>query len=616
MVVQYAAQHARAADWLRLAVLGSPAADAQSLGVQHKEVNMAKPAPYSNTDAAEEMAVVTLRSLLDPKRAKADIRTRDKYPNVDGTIELVDQENRPFGKFDIQVKKIGDGQKSYSCPTSLVSYSEVSTLPVILACVDVPLHQVYWRHITPTMPEYRSDQDSFTIHFDETSDCIASDGIYIQKWEEIIFEFRKRITDFPKLQREIADKLTVKNLPSKDIRLFQQYIDTINRLLDDDFLAIKKILFPDVWKLGVGVFDTSEQWVSFQIYKIPYEEPAPLVCKLEGNPFHSSVRTPYAISTHGTQRGNLADPETSAKSFVLDKVKQVVGERLLPVHGQLTSIDILFSFVDHYYHLLAISPNQDSYNIEELSYALNQHMLRVCASIASSSAQSGNHFVSLNLESVANHIRSNKVEPIPPSAIPVSFSISSRHFPIKSVFDALRNIVAADIKTIKRPFIRKNSALLPGANWIWSGYNPDDEIQNITLMLENAIPEYSEFIQRNRLKLPESRYLDKSTSIIMEYVPTFTSGEWGPGLREHHLRNQSQTLPKFAVSIRSDEKSYIDMSAFPQVTYNGDKYEAITSSDSIADFFFSNTPMLNLLYRMLTHDLSEHYGISLFSSRY
>jgi len=135
-------------------------------------------------------------------------------------------------------------------------------------------------------------------------------------------------------------------------------------------------------------------------------------------------------------------------------------------------------------------------------------------------------------------------------------------------------------------------------------------------MLENAIPEYSEFIQRNRLKLPESRYLDKSTSIIMEYEPTFISSGLGPRLREDHVRNQSRVLPKFAVLISSDDKSSVDRSVFPQVIYNGVKYEAITSSESMAGFLFSSTPMLNLLYRMLAHDLSENYGISLFSSRY
>ena len=578
---------------------------------------MTKPAPYSNTDAAEETAVNVLKSLLDPNRVKTDIRTRDKYPNIDGTIELVDQENRPLGKFDIQVKKMPDGQKSYSCPTSLVAYSEKTTLPLILACVDVSLRRAYWRQITPTMPEYKKDQFTFTIRFDETSDSITSEGFYFQKWTEIINEYQKRITDFPRVQKEVTSKLTLENLAPNDIRLFQYYIDTINRLLDDDFIAIKKILFPDVWKLGVGIFDSNDKWVSFQIYQIPYEVPAPLVCKLEGVPFHSLNSDPYAISTHGTRRENLADPETSATSFVLDNIKQVVEERLLPVHGQLTSMDILFSFVDRYYHLLNLSPEKDSFEVSELNTALNQHMLGVCASIASSLSRSESSIVSINLDFAESYIQSNEVEPVPPSSVSTYYSISSHYIPIRSVFDALRNVVDTDIKIIKRPFIRQDPELQAAGGWVvWSGYKPEDEICNVNLMLKNAIPEYSNFIQRNRLKLPESRYLDKSTSIIMEYRPTFISDGLGPLLHIDYLCNQSQSLPKFAVLISSDEKWSIDRSTFPEVNYNGVKYESIKSTESTADFLFSSTPMLNLLYRMLTNDLSEHYGISFFSSRY
>jgi hypothetical protein len=289
---------------------------------------------------------------------------------------------------------------------------------------------------------------------------------------------------------------------------------------------------------------------------------------------------------------------------------------LLPVHGQLTSIDILFAFVDHYHNLLAISPEQDI-DVEELSYALNQRMLRVCASVASAIADPNNRFVSLNLDSIQSYVHSKKVELIPPSSTPVSFSISSNHFPIRSVFDALRNLIAANIKAIERPFARRYRGPVPGDNWIWSGYTPDDEVRNITLMLERALPEYSEFVLRNRFKFPESRYLDTSTAIIMEYEPVFSPKTWaGPVLRELYLYNQSQTLPKLTVSVIPDGKSSLDASNFPQVTYNGINYRAITSSESLARYLFSNTPMLTLLYRMLEQDLSEHYGMSSFSSHY
>jgi len=578
---------------------------------------MVKPAPYSNTDAAEEQAVLIFKSLLDPKRIKTDIRTRDKYPNVDGTIELVDRENRPFGKIDIQVRKIGDGQKSYSCSASLIGYSEVSTLPVLLICVDVSSRIAYWRHITPTMSEYKEGQNSFTIHFDVASDGIVSDGVYLQKWEEIVFEFQKRITQYPKLQQEIADKLTLKNLPSADIRLFQQYIDTINQLLDDDFLAVKKILFPDVWKLGVGIFETNDLWVSFQIYKIPYEEPAPLVCKLEGNAFQTPSFGPFAISNHETPKENLSDPVTSAKNFVLEKVKRVVEERLLPVHGHLTSIDIIFAFIRRYNNILDLPPELNHIGIEELSHALNNQMLGICASIASKMADSSNRLAVLDLDNIAHYVRTNKVEPIPPGEIPVHFSIGSNYFPISSVFDALRNFLATGDKVIDCPFVPRHLGPGLGGNWIWSEYKPEDEIQNVKLMLENAIPEYTDFVLHNRFKFPDSRYLNKSASIIFEYEPSFYNKDRpGPILKEYHLDNQSLTLQKSIVSIISEGKSEIDEKTFPKVTYQGNNYKAFSLLHGVADYMFHETPMLNLLYRMLEHDLSEHYGKASFSSRY
>jgi hypothetical protein len=106
---------------------------------------MAKPTAYSRTDAPEQEAVTTFLSLIDAKCVKADIRVRDKVPNVDGTLELVDPSGVPIGKLDVQVRKIPDGTTKYSCPAELVGYSEVSTLPVLLVCVDTLHKKAYWK---------------------------------------------------------------------------------------------------------------------------------------------------------------------------------------------------------------------------------------------------------------------------------------------------------------------------------------------------------------------------------------------------------------------------------------------------------------------------------------
>ncbi len=122
---------------------------------------MVKPAPYPNTDAAEVDAVNTFNSLINTKFVKSDIRTRDKVPNVDGTIELVDESRVPYGKIEVQIRKVPTGATSYSCPSTLVAYSTVSTLPFILICVDPEGKKAFWRKISATMPEYREGQKSF-----------------------------------------------------------------------------------------------------------------------------------------------------------------------------------------------------------------------------------------------------------------------------------------------------------------------------------------------------------------------------------------------------------------------------------------------------------------------
>jgi len=157
---------------------------------------VSKPAPYPLTDASEQDSLTTLKSLIDSHYVKDDIRTRDKVPNWDGTIEILDQNLLPLGKLDVQLRSLPPGTKSYSCQASLVGYSKVSTLPLILICVDSELKRAFWRQISPTMPEYKENQKSFTIHFSDDADSIDSRGIYLQKWTALAQDYQDRISEF------------------------------------------------------------------------------------------------------------------------------------------------------------------------------------------------------------------------------------------------------------------------------------------------------------------------------------------------------------------------------------------------------------------------------------
>jgi hypothetical protein len=570
------------------------------------------PAPYSNTDAAEQDAVNTFKGLIDTRYVKDDIRTRDKVPNVDGIIELVDEHQVPYGKFDVQIRKLPAGHTKYSCPASLVAYSLVSTLPLILVCVDPTMQRAYWRQISPAMPEYRDGQQSFSIQFSDSADTIDATGTYLQKWSEAVYDYRERISKYPELRSEVANRVTLEGIAPPELALLQRYVDAINSALDNDFPVVKEVLYPDVWKLGLGLFSISDKLVHCQLYKIPLGEAAPLVCRLDRSALLS--KTPNSRSIHDSvfKRSQLEEPESLARHHALNDLRRVVEQKALPVHGVLASTDILFAFVDAYHRCLGVLPDQDELFVKALDNALNHYMLGVCAAFARIVLRSSSAQVSLDLDWVMDYLATHTLDPIPPSETPIRLSLRAGRLSPRSASEALRYVLVHNVESIVRPLARRTINITPADNWIWSGYTPHDEIHNAKFILDNSVKEYAEFVAGNKLRLPGSVYLRPDVSVIYEYTPRhLVTAHEGPELREYHVENAQRGLPKLSVFIVSDTQPPIDVDSFPVLRIAGQKYRGLSWSESVPDFLFLETPIARMLYGMLVHDLEEHHKLHL-----
>lgn len=581
---------------------------------QIKPIAASTPAPYPSTDAAEQDALTTFSNHINTRYVKADIRTRDKFPNVDGTVELVNEKQVPYGKIEVQLRKLPAGKKSYSCPSSLVAYSTKSTLPVVLVCADPDAHRVFWRKISVTMPEYKEGQRSFTIHFDEIADCVDSSETYLQKWAEIIRDYQERVSQYPVLRKEIVNRLTLEGIPVEDRKLFQQYVETINDLLDNDFVVVKDILFPDVWKLGVGLFDVSSSHISYQLFKIPYGEPGPLICKLEGGFLLSAQPNSYAISDHLTTRESFADPQSAGQSFVLDYFEKIVEQRALPIHSHMAASEVMLTFIDEYYRCLGLQPDQHNYQIANVNYAINQHLIGICVAMT---ANSQSDFIYVDLDSINAYLAHNDVKPTPPSKTPVRFELGSQRISVRTVLEALRYLMVTDETTLTRSLTPRTQPLAPSGYWVWEGYSAEDEIHNVKLILERSIEEYDAFVQGSRLKLPRSAYLDPNLAIIYEYHPSSSPG-WRhrPIITEHHVDNSQHRLPKLSVKTINDTATETDVGLSLNKRTEGSNYRAISASSGDATYLFDRTPFMNQLYRMLHHDLQRNYNMKLILDAY
>ncbi len=212
---------------------------------------------------------------------------------------------------------------------------------------------------------------------------------------------------------------------------------------------------------------------------------------------------------------------------------------------------------------------------------------------------------------ISYYLKQNKVEPIDLGGPIVNFAISSENFPIRAAFDSVKYLVANEITEIDRIYGRRDQAPAKGTNWIWSSYSRQNEVVSVTRILEYSIEEYTAFVNGNHLKLPESPYIDPNIAIIYEYEPVGTNRFEGPGLREHFIDNKLHKLPKLSVFIKDQEQHHVDTSKFPNVEVEGNIYQSPSSASMIAGFFFHETPFLNLIYKMLSSDLSKHYDMTL-----
>jgi hypothetical protein len=235
-----------------------------------------KPAPYPSKNTEELEALRTFENLLDLNFVKPDLKKLDTRPNTDGTIELVNAEQRPIGKLEVQVRKIPDGATSYSCPVQLVAYSQTISLPFLLICADVGNRKAYFRQLSPSMPEFKPDQQTFTIKFDPNVQAVSNGTAYLRQWLGMIEDYNQRVADCPKL-REIVSQLDLSHISKEDRIYFHDLIDCANRLLDLEFPVVKEHFFNGVWKVGVQVFSSDPAQLGFRLYAFGLDDPAILL---------------------------------------------------------------------------------------------------------------------------------------------------------------------------------------------------------------------------------------------------------------------------------------------------------------------------------------------------
>ena len=140
----------------------------------------------------EKKSVHFIERLLEDYPVQDKIEKEDKQANIDGYIELLDENNRINGKITVQVKTVnkrGEGKYTFPCPTSLFAYADRNTETVMLLAVDHHEKVVLWKHISIQLLEDNRDkenQETITLSFSEEERMFENNvEETIRKWRNL-----------------------------------------------------------------------------------------------------------------------------------------------------------------------------------------------------------------------------------------------------------------------------------------------------------------------------------------------------------------------------------------------------------------------------------------------
>ena len=590
--------------------------------------------PAKNTEELD--AVHALLGLLDIERIKPDIKALDKVPNHDGSVELVDAQQRPIGKLQVQVKKIPDGATQFDCPIELVAYSTRISSPFVLICVDVGNRKAYWRHISPVMPGLKPEQKTFVLKFQAVVEEIGDGFPYYDRWMQLCADYLGRVSRFPQLEHQLSNEIGLSKLPVQERCLFQEFIQEVNLLLDVDIPIVKHAFFVNAWKLGACVHQADAEVLYFTLYTVRSGENAPLIIHVPrigerprigrvGDVEMSSVvsvevqgGTGSNVASRWTTKGEFGTPKQAADRFVFRYLSRMLRDKSLKVHGRNQSIELLMWFTREYAHTLGL-PVSANYKTCDLSYGLNVFLpMWYSLSYPRIIRFYKEHYGEMlrqnpypSFEQIANtaqrHVQASEFEvreAIARRLRQAPYPVRTYEVSLEALQEAVDYLLANDVEEISRldrPWSKDGHS-------VWQCYTREELKHNFTIMLNGAAEDYREFIEGNRFGRLAPPLLSREIAFIYAAdTSKWVDAKWEPGGSFYQVENADRSLPMVTFVDLADEPDACILEG-DDVVLRGVRRKWRSYGGRLWDHFNEKLRIRATLYDWLKEDLERRYG--------
>lgn len=200
-----------------------------------------KPKKVTNpNDRLDEDGIWCIRGLLRHTQAIAHrVESHDKTPNIDGIIDLVDDEECPIGELTIQAKTYKSkylGQNKADVPAYFVAYASIMRNKIcVFFSVNANENKIYWKYISDEyIRDFINEGDNVThVYQFKNDEILSTENVHetINRWKQIFNE---------KIALLIKEKKSAEEVMSESRSAFYR-INSDFHDLKDSFIDRKEI---------------------------------------------------------------------------------------------------------------------------------------------------------------------------------------------------------------------------------------------------------------------------------------------------------------------------------------------------------------------------------------
>lgn len=613
-----------------------------------------KSAKHTKYSFQDQQAVGLVSAwIAETKRAMPDIKANDKWPNIDGYIELTDSEGYPIGNVKVQIKKLSKKNakslKHRFKNDKFLSYCRETTdwIPIIFIGVDLDKNTAYWVHIDDALLSSLGSSGK-TINLNDKDIISQGDDSFVNKWLEILDDYSTKSSKFEEYKKSysiLADIVTPALGISRDYFInIHVFLDSLNDSLEKDFPIVKQFYYPNIWKLGLAYYKYTGEELAYTIYPIAHDKNDVQIKEIDKY-IHDKVQAQgLGFTGHFRENPIAVNPIKYSYTVLESKLKEVLQLKALNHTGnEFLAKEFVFAFVDNFHTQLGLEI-KDEYSLEEIQFGYNVYMpiwieesLKFMVSINRNNIKERIIRRPIDPDSMLNEIMLEervKIKDIIERRIKNeeletrSYITEHNKLPFRTFVEFSKYLQAAKVKEVKRLYKKKDFDRLRklNSNYVYNVHSKEDVIYNFGLFLENLQPVFNTLINNNFPKLRNSIKLWHGANKVLIYLE-LKSQYVGMDSPRIHMIFLNSDDDEVSVELIKDESewdvlkkasSYENIQEEKLIEYNGKSYsinKPTFSSSSVFDFIYSETPMFDFINDSLESAFSKYFRTRVYERR-